>query len=112
MLPADIRTPESVEDMRAAVRQATEDGCEYLAVVGGDGTLNLVVDELVTIGSEPGPVLALIPSGSGSDFNRMFALSKSIEGAVAHLEVGIVFSFVARGGSFGVDLFGGVLFWS
>jgi len=88
MLPADIRTPESVEDMRAAVRQATEDGCEYLAVVGGDGTLNLVVDELVTIGSEPGPVLALIPSGSGSDFNRMFALSKSIEGAVAHLEVG------------------------
>lgn len=70
------------------VREAVAADCQHLAVVGGDGTLNLVVDELVSIGSDPGPVLALIPAGSGSDFNRMFALSTTIEGAVRHLSEG------------------------
>lgn len=87
-IEADIRVPETIEAMRAAVAEAVADGCDHLAVVGGDGTLNLVVEELVALDADSGLVVALIPSGSGSDFNRMFALSQSIEGAVAHLPLG------------------------
>ena len=87
-IEAEVRVPGSIEAMRAAVADAVADSCSHLGVVGGDGTLNLVVEELVALDADPGLVLALIPSGSGSDFNRMFALSQTIEGAVEHLGVG------------------------
>src|SRR5680860_571990 len=82
---AELRVPETPIEMRAAVTEAIADECTHLAVVGGDGSFNLVVDELIRAEADPGPVLALLPTGAGSDFARMFALPQSIEKAVAHL---------------------------
>ena len=53
-------------------REACAKGCDVLAVVGGDGTLNEVAQAYVNADGAPlsGPPLALIPSGTGGDFAR------------------------------------------
>ena len=53
-------------------RQACASGCDVLAVLGGDGTLNEVSQAYVNEEGAPlaGPPLALIPSGTGGDFAR------------------------------------------
>jgi diacylglycerol kinase (ATP) len=56
-------------------RVAVAGGCDVLAVVGGDGTLNEVSQAYIDVGGQPltGPPLALIPCGTGSDFGRVCA---------------------------------------
>jgi diacylglycerol kinase (ATP) len=57
-------------------RRARDSGCDLLAVLGGDGTLNEVsqayLDAEGTLVS--GPPIALVPSGTGGDFARMCGL--------------------------------------
>ncbi len=57
-------------------RQAREAGCELLAVVGGDGTLNEVSQAYIDAEGAPvaGPPIAIISSGTGGDFARACAL--------------------------------------
>lgn len=80
-----VVAPEGVDAMREAVREAVAAGCRHIAAVGGDGTLSLVVDELMRLGLDEPPVVAVVPAGSGSDFARIFAISQSIEGSITHL---------------------------
>jgi YegS/Rv2252/BmrU family lipid kinase len=60
----------------ALARQAREAGCELLAVVGGDGTLNEVSQAYIDAEGAPvsGPPIAIISSGTGGDFARACAL--------------------------------------
>jgi diacylglycerol kinase (ATP) len=60
---------EATELTRAALRE----GCERVVAVGGDGTLNEVVNGFLDAGGAPvasGAVLGLLPSGTGGDFRR------------------------------------------
>ncbi|MDH3306277.1 MAG: diacylglycerol kinase family protein [Acidimicrobiia bacterium] len=82
---AEVTAPDGPEPMRAAVRRHVSEGTRHIGVVGGDGTLNLVVDELMGLDLDEPPVIGLLPAGSGSDFARTFALPQSIEGSVHHL---------------------------
>jgi diacylglycerol kinase (ATP) len=52
--------------------RAIEGGCEVLAVMGGDGTLNEVCQVYVDAHGQPvqGPPIALFPSGTGGDFPK------------------------------------------
>jgi len=53
----------------ALAREAALDGCEMLVAVGGDGTVNEVINGLMQAGNQDGaPVLGIIPVGSGNDF--------------------------------------------
>ncbi|MFZ5894128.1 MAG: diacylglycerol/lipid kinase family protein [Myxococcota bacterium] len=74
-------------DAARLVREAHGDGIDCVALVGGDGTLNEAVQAFVGSHGEvlPGPVLALIPSGTGGDFRKTFSLGTSTEEAVARL---------------------------
>jgi diacylglycerol kinase (ATP) len=58
-------------------RQARDRGCSVLGVLGGDGTLNEVVQAYVDANGAPlaGPPIALLPSGTGGDFARSCAFS-------------------------------------
>ena len=51
-------------------REAALDGARLLVVVGGDGSINEVVNGLAGIDSPP--AVALIPRGTGGDFVRTF----------------------------------------
>ncbi len=79
---------EATELTRAALRE----GCERVVAVGGDGTLNEVVNGfLAADGSTiaPGAVLGLLPSGTGGDFRRTAGIPAGAAGAAAVLAAGV-----------------------
>ena len=60
-------------------REAALDGARLLVVVGGDGSINEVVNGLA--GIENPPAVALIPRGTGGDFVRTFGIPSDIAAA-------------------------------
>lgn len=65
-------------------RQATEEGCDYLVAVGGDGTLHEVINGVCqsSTPSDAYPIIGLLPYGSANDFARSAGLTKSIESLI------------------------------
>jgi YegS/Rv2252/BmrU family lipid kinase len=72
------------------VRASLREGCNLIISVGGDGTLNEVVngflDESGTLNSQA--TVAVIPCGSGGDFRRSVGLDGSLPNAVAAILAG------------------------
>jgi len=69
-------------------RQAVADGCTMLVAVGGDGTVNEVVNGLLQEGvpSTADATLGIVPLGSGCDLARTLGLSKDGTEAIRALE--------------------------
>jgi YegS/Rv2252/BmrU family lipid kinase len=67
--------------MRDLARGAAAAGAELLVVVGGDGTVNEVVNGLVEVENRRAE-LAVIPRGTGGDFVRTFGIPTRLEDAV------------------------------
>ena len=69
-------------------RQAVSAGCEMVVAVGGDGTVNEVVNGLLQDGapSSADPALGIIPLGSGCDLARSLRIPKDGTAAIQHLE--------------------------
>ncbi|MBV8301120.1 MAG: diacylglycerol kinase family lipid kinase [Candidatus Dormibacteraeota bacterium] len=71
-------------DAIAAVRSALGSGCDRIVVVGGDGTLNEVVngcfsEDGIPLGSLP--AIGLLPAGTGGDFRRTLGVPAQPEAA-------------------------------
>jgi len=83
------RTSEPGDATRIA-RASFDDGVDVIAVAGGDGTLNEVVQAFLDDAGKPrsGPDLALIPAGTGGDFKRTVHLPAAIDDAVERLHAG------------------------
>lgn len=78
-------------DATLAVQRALRAGCRRVLVMGGDGTLNEVVDGFFDADGTPlgqAAVLGLIPGGSGGDFRRSAAIPAAVPAAVALLSAG------------------------
>ena len=62
-------------------RQATEKGCDYIVAVGGDGTLNELINGILqsNLTANEYPTIGLLPLGSANDFARTAGISNSIE---------------------------------
>src|ERR1700759_2520507 len=75
-IQAEIAETRAPGDATRLVHEARADGVEILLVMGGDGTLNEVSQGYLDADGNPlpGPDLALIPSGTGGDFRKTFAL--------------------------------------
>jgi diacylglycerol kinase family enzyme len=60
----------------ALARQLVERGARELLVIGGDGTVNEVVNGCVDAQGQPiGPVtITIVPCGTGRDFPRLFGI--------------------------------------
>jgi YegS/Rv2252/BmrU family lipid kinase len=67
--------------------RALEEGWECIVAVGGDGTLNEVVNGFFQVkgGPPPGASLAVIPRGTGGDFRRTFDWSADLRAACDRL---------------------------
>jgi len=61
--------------------RAASDGAGLIVIVGGDGTVNEVVNGLARSATRQ-VELALVPSGTGDDFARSFRIPGDIEGSL------------------------------
>jgi diacylglycerol kinase (ATP) len=86
-LEFEIRFTERRGHAMEMAREAIKTGCQYLVAVGGDGTINEVVNGMM--GEEgplnPSAVLGVVAAGSGCDFIRTFGLPGDTAGAIRHL---------------------------
>lgn len=71
-------------------RRAAEEGAGLVVAVGGDGTVNEVVNGLLAVEGERRPQLAVIPRGTGTDFVRHFRIPTKLEEAVGVALTGAV----------------------
>ena len=62
-------------------QQATENGCDYLVAIGGDGTLHEVINGMLRskLQTNEYPAIGMLPHGSANDFARTANISNSIE---------------------------------
>lgn len=61
--------------------QALSDGCDFLIAVGGDGTLNEMVNGYLNLGgtTKLNTAIGVLPYGTGNDFARGMGITRSIE---------------------------------
>jgi diacylglycerol kinase (ATP) len=78
-LSGDTLFSERAGQLGELARDAALGGATLLVVVGGDGSVNEVVNGLVGLPVQP--ELALVPRGTGWDFSRTFAIPRKIEDA-------------------------------
>lgn len=82
---AHLESPATRPESEAVIRAAVDQGVTHLAMVGGDGSVNLAANVLLNIeGLEP-PVLGVLPSGSGCDLLRTFGIPQNLGEAARHL---------------------------
>ncbi|NLV74879.1 MAG: diacylglycerol kinase family lipid kinase [Chloroflexi bacterium] len=67
-------------------RQAVLSGSRVIVALGGDGTVNEVINGMMSAGSEALPELAIIPAGSGNDFS---AVNQIPSGTLAACQVAL-----------------------
>jgi len=88
----EARFTERMGQATDLARQAAEDGAEMIVSVGGDGTLNEVVNGLMRPDGKPvNPklVLATVVVGTGGDFRKTAGIPKEFTEAVKLLDGGI-----------------------
>jgi diacylglycerol kinase (ATP) len=75
--PVKIVESASAEEFRLGVRAAVREGCATVIAVGGDGTLQLLVREVIGRDVRVG----VIPAGGGNDFAATLGITKNVERA-------------------------------
>jgi diacylglycerol kinase (ATP) len=85
-IDAEFIVAASATDMEARVRAAITQGARLLFAMGGDGTVQAVVNAVgVVRGDEHGVVIGVLPSGGGNDFASALRLPKGPAAGVAAL---------------------------
>jgi diacylglycerol kinase (ATP) len=92
-LTGDALLSERPGQLTELAQRAAADGAELLVAVGGDGTVNEVVNG---IAGRPGVELAIVPRGTGRDFGRTYgiphrlddALRTAIDGRTREIDLG------------------------
>lgn len=92
-LEIQVEFTQGTGDAIRLARRAASEGASAVLAVGGDGTLNEVVNGLV---GQPQTSLGIIPAGSGNDFVRSLGLKPSDWQAACQI--------IARGKTKNVDL--------
>jgi YegS/Rv2252/BmrU family lipid kinase len=77
-LRGDVHFSDHPEHLRALARHAVDEGAGLVVAVGGDGTVNEVVNGIIGTNAE----LAVISRGTGVDFPRTFDIPRRLEDAV------------------------------
>jgi YegS/Rv2252/BmrU family lipid kinase len=83
---AEIETPEDEDAARTAVRRAIDDGVDVVVAAGGDGTVHMVVDEL--LGSDV--ALGILPLGRVMNVARALGIPRDLEAAADVIAAGTV----------------------
>jgi diacylglycerol kinase (ATP) len=81
----EMVVPSTPTETREALRDGAERGFTHFALVGGDGTVNLAVNELLGLGLGSLPTIGVLPTGTGCDLLRTFAIPQEMGAAARHL---------------------------
>lgn len=88
----DFRSTESADEVPDVVRSAVASGVKRFVAVGGDGTVHVLVNALMSVQTQSeSPVaddrfaVAVVPSGSGSDLTRTFGHTADLAAAFARI---------------------------
>lgn len=66
----DVRVTWEGGDARRFAAEALGDGVDVIVAGGGDGTVNEVVNGMITVSTSPQSAMAVMPLGSANDFAR------------------------------------------
>lgn len=80
----EVRETARIGDAARLAIELVEAGCDLIIAVGGDGTIGDVVDGLMR-SARPGTAFSFIPTGTGCDFARNFALPHDPEALVRRI---------------------------
>jgi diacylglycerol kinase (ATP) len=70
-------------DARAAAREAAANGCDYLFVAGGDGTLNEALNGVSDVPHAMAAVtFGIVPIGTGNDFATALGIPDDVDAAI------------------------------
>ncbi len=81
----ELATPDDIPMLQATIATAATAGITRFAAAGGDGTAHVVLNALMDLAWSEPPVLSILPTGSGSDFIRTFALPRTLDAAAGVL---------------------------
>ncbi|HEY9857087.1 MAG TPA: YegS/Rv2252/BmrU family lipid kinase [Stenomitos sp.] len=85
-LDYELIIPETYEDLVACARRAVEEKADKVIVVGGDGTINAVVNQL----ANSDVALGIIPAGTANDLATHLGIPKNVAKACAVIRRGAV----------------------
>lgn len=93
-VPFDLYHTRGPDDAREAAQKAAGEGYPVVVAIGGDGTINEVVNGLIGTSA----VLGALPGGTGNDFTTAIGMPKNMEKAISvllenrikHLDLGRV----------------------
>jgi diacylglycerol kinase (ATP) len=87
----DFVVAASAVEMETRIRAAIADGAGLIFAMGGDGTVQGVVNAVGALrGDEPGVVIGILPSGGGNDFASALALPTDPAATVVALRRGTI----------------------
>jgi diacylglycerol kinase family enzyme len=94
-LPYELRVAGSAREAEDAARDALRSGGRFVVAVGGDGTVQAVLNGFFDDGRPivEEPVLGVVGAGSGCDLLRTFGLPAGTTDAVGHLTGENVYPF-------------------
>lgn len=87
-VPADVLEVDGLAALRDAVSDAANTERRRLVAVGGDGTVNAVLNEIMAHGWMEAPLLGILPTGTGCDLLRTFGIGPDLDRAAARLVEG------------------------
>ncbi len=80
-LHASVFTTQYPGHARELAATAAAQGIDTVIVVGGDGTVNEVINGLLTSGREYRPGIGIIPAGSSNDFSKSLGIPQRLHEA-------------------------------
>ena len=84
-IAADVMEVDGFDALRDTVAGAFGEGRTRFVAVGGDGTINAVLNALLAHEWASPPVLGILPTGTGCDLLRTFGIANRIESAADRL---------------------------
>ena len=72
------------------LRKAVDAGCEMVVAAGGDGTVNAIVNALMSVDPKVRPSLGILPLGTANDFAGCLCIPDEISAAIELVETAAV----------------------
>lgn len=71
--------------LKEVIQNAVNDGFETVIAAGGDGTVNAVVNALMSVDAATRPAMAILPLGTANDFASTLGIALDIDIAISQL---------------------------